>query len=198
MGSSWCKAFCALLLLLIASTPLSARADIYKCTKGGAITYQDTPCEGANVQATHVDEPGSGHFVGCFASDTDNRFNLSVEIRANGAGTYQMIDEHNPLAAGVTLRAATNEELQAVSNGLHVQITEGLSRDTGQPATLNVYSVRTGYRYVVHSTPVATAISPGSLYGIYSGIGSEGKSITLLYRGGGVPQTVIKGACPTY
>jgi hypothetical protein len=198
IGSSWCKACCVLLLLLFASLPISARADIYKCNKGGAITYQDTPCEGANVQATHMDNPGSSHFVGCFASNTSNNYGLSVEIRANGAGTYQMIDENNPLATGVTLRAATDAELKAVSDGLHVPITEGLSRDTGQSATVNVYSIRTGYHYVVRSTPTVAAISPSSLYGIYRGTSSEGQAITLLYRGGGVPQSVIKGSCPTY
>jgi hypothetical protein len=197
MGLRGRKACCALFFLLIAVLPISARADIYKCNKGGAVTYQDTPCEGANVQATHLDNPGSSHFVGCFASSANN-FGLSVEIRANGAGTYQMIDEHNPLANGVTLRAATDAELKAVSDGLHIPIIEGLSRDTGQPATVNVYSFRTGYHYVVRSTPSVAAISPSSLYGIYRGTSSEGQTITLLYRGGGVPQTVIKGSCPTY
>jgi hypothetical protein len=196
--SDWCKFGCALLLLLIALLPINARADIYKCTKNGAITYQDTPCEGANVQATRVETPGSSNFVGCFASNTTTGFRVSVEIRANGAGTYQMVDEYNPLAAGITLRAATSEELQAVSNGLHMQVIEGLSRDTGQPSTINVYSVRYGYRYVVRTTPVATSISPASLYGIYTGLNAEGKTITLVYRGGGVPQTVGKGACPSY
>jgi hypothetical protein len=198
IGSSQCKACCALLLLLTALLPISARADIYKCDKGGAVTYQDTPCEGANVQATHMDNPGSSHFVGCFASSTGNNYGLSVEIRANGAGTYQMIDEHNPLVAGATLRAATDAELKAVSDGLHISIVEGLSRDTGQPATVNVYSLRTGYRYVVRSTPSVATISPSSLYGIYRGVSSEGQAITLLYRGGGMPETVIKGSCPTY
>jgi hypothetical protein len=196
--SNWRKACCALLLLLIACLPINARADIYKCNKAGAITYQDTPCEGANVQTTRVDNPGSSNFAGCFVSNTSNSYGLSVEVRANGAGTYQMIDEHNPLAAGVTLRAATDAELKAVSDGLHIRITEGLSRDTGRPAMVNVYSVRSGYHYVVHTTPSATAISPSSLYGIYHGISSEGQAITLLYRGGGMPQTVVKGTCPTY
>jgi hypothetical protein len=198
LGASQRRVCCALLLLLTASLPTSAWADIYKCSKGGTTTYQDTPCEGANVQTTRVDMPGSSHFVGCFASNISNNNGLSVEIRANGAGTYQMIDEHNPLAAGVTLRAATDEELKAVSQGLHISITEGLSRDTGQPSTVNVYSARYGYRYVVRSTPAVATISPSSLYGIYNGVSSEGQAITLLYRGGGVPQTVIKGSCPTY
>ncbi|GLQ52077.1 DUF4124 domain-containing protein [Dyella flava] len=187
-----------MLLLLIALLPISARADIYKCSKGGTTTYQDAPCEDSDVQATHVDAPGSSHFVGCFASSTGNNYGSSVEVRANGAGTYQMIDEHNPLAGGVTLRAATNEELKSVSDGLHIQITEGLSRDTGRPALVNVYSVRTGYQYVVRTTPTAVAISPSSLYGIYRGTSAEGQAITLLYRGGGVPELVIKGSCPTY
>ncbi|WP_338015523.1 DUF4124 domain-containing protein [Dyella acidiphila] len=197
MGYRWRMACALLILLLIACLPLNARADIYKCSKAGAVTYQDTPCEGANVQATHVEAPGSSNFVGCFASGVNNA-GLSVEIRANGAGTYQMIDEHNPLAAGVTLRATTYEELKAVSEGLHISVSEGLSRDTGRPVTMNVYSVRTGYHYQIRSTPVATAISPASLYGIYHGTSSDGQAITLLYRGGGVPQLVTKGSCPTY
>nr|WP_255682928.1 DUF4124 domain-containing protein [Dyella sp. 2HG41-7] len=196
-GSIWFKLCCALLLLLIATLPGNARADIYKCTKGGAVTYQDSPCTGANVQATQVDTPGSSHFVGCFGAVSNNRYGASIEVRANGAGTYQMIDEHNPLSSGITLRAATDEELRAVSQGLHIHIIEGLSRDTGRSTLVNVYSIRARH-YIVTSSPGSTAISPSSLYGIYQGIGSEGQPVTLLYRGGGEPQTVMKGACPTY
>jgi hypothetical protein len=198
VDTAWCRVFCALLLLLAALLPMRAHADIYKCTKAGTVTYQDTPCEGSNVQATRVETPGSSNFVGCFASDSTRGPRESVEIRANGAGTYQMIDEYNPLGSGTTLRAATDDELQAVSNGLHIQVTEGLSRDTGRPTAVNVYSFRTGYHYVLRSTPSVTPISQASLFGIYHGTNAEGRSITLIYRGGGVPQTVTKGACPTY
>ncbi|HTV84431.1 MAG TPA: DUF4124 domain-containing protein [Dyella sp.] len=187
----------AILLLLAALLPVSARADIYKCIKAGAVTYQDTPCEGANVQATHVDAPGSSNFVGCF-SDGFNGRGLSVEVRANGAGTYQLIDEHNPLAAGVTLRATTSEELQAISDGLHIHITEGLSRDTGPRVVTNVYTTRIGYHYVMRTTSTAVSVSPAGLYGIYRGMSSGGQPVILLYRGGGAPQMVIKGSCPTY
>jgi hypothetical protein len=62
---------------------------------------------------------------------------------------------------------------------------------------LNVYSARSGYHLMVR-TPTATTISPNSLYGIYRAIRSEGQPITLVYRGGGVPDTVMKGSCPTY
>jgi hypothetical protein len=157
-------------------------------------TLASSPC----TFGAATDAPGSSNFVGCFADTTANGRGLSVEVRANGAGTYQLIDEHNPLASGVTLRATTSEELQAISEGLHIQVTEGLSRDTGRTVVTNTYTTRVGNRYVIRSTSAAAPISPASLYGIYRGISSEGRPITLLYRGGGAPQTVIKGSCPTY
>jgi hypothetical protein len=190
------RAFCGVLLLLMALLPLSAHADIYKCSKGGAVTYQDTPCEGANVQATHIEDRSTSYFVGCFTSEGNQR-GQTIEVRANGAGTYQMIDEHNPLANGTALKPATSEELQAVSNGLHIQITEGLNRQIGQSAGVNIYVARNGYRYVSRSTPSAIAITPASLYGVYKGTNSEGEPITLLYTGG-VPQVILKSDCPTY
>lgn len=195
-GLAKLRTFCGLLLLLMALLPMSAHADIYKCSKGGAVTYQDTPCEGANVQATHIEDRSTSYFVGCFASQ-GNRAGQSIEVRANGAGTYQLVDERNPLGTGTVLKPATPEELAAVSNGLHIQITEGLSRYNGQSTSLTFYTTRIGYRYVSRSSVSAIPITPASLYGVYKGTNSEGQAITLLYTGG-VPQVVLKGNCPTF
>lgn len=186
-------ALACLWLTLAAST--GVRADIYKCTKAGAVAYQETPCEGANVQTTRVEDKDSDRFVGCFAA-TDSRYNLYYEVRANGAGTYQLIDERNPLASGVVLKRATSEELQAVSNGLHIKISNGLSRYVQQAQTH--YVQRVGNRYVSGSTPVAQPITAASLYGIYKAVDGEGRPIYLLHQGGGVPQTITKSACPSY
>ena len=84
------------LLLLALLLPGHAQADIYKCVKAGAVAYQETPCEGGNVQSTHIEDRDSDHFVGCFAA-IDRQSEHYYEVRANGAGTYQLVDERNPL-----------------------------------------------------------------------------------------------------
>lgn len=184
----------ACVLVSLAMTP-GVRADIYKCTRGGAVAYQETPCEGANVQSTRVEDRDSDRFVGCFAT-TDSRYNLFYEVRANGAGTYQLIDERNPLASGIVLKRATGDELQAVSNGLHIKISNGLSRYVQQSQAS--YVQRVGNRYVNGSTPVAQPITAASLYGIYKAVDGEGRPIYLLHQGGGVPQLITRSACPSY
>jgi hypothetical protein len=196
IGNGKAKVLCGLLLLLVSMIPISARADIYKCTKAGAVSYQETPCEGANVQATHIEDQDSGHFVGCFVT-TENRFSHSIEVRANGAGTYQLIDERNPLGSGMVLKQATNEELLAVSNGLHIKMSKGLSRYFTQGGGTYVYTTRTGNHYSIRSVPVAPTITAASLYGLYKGTDSEGRQITLFYTGGGIPQGIEKSTCPT-
>lgn len=196
-GEGKARVLCALFLLLVLIIPITARADVYKCNKAGAVSYQETPCEGANVHATRIQDSDSGNFVGCFVT-AESRYSRSIEVRANGAGTYQLIDELNPLGSGIALKQATNEELLAVSNGLHLKVSNGLSRYASQGGTVTIYTSRFGSRYVTRNTPVAQPITAGSLYGIYKGTDSEGRPIVLLYPGGGVPQIIEKSSCPKY
>lgn len=197
IGNGNAKASFALIILLSFVAPACVRADIYKCTKAGAVSYQETPCEGANVQAVHMEDRDSDHFVGCFAT-TAGRSPRYYEVRANGAGTYQLIDESNPLGSGQVLKRATNEELQAISQGFRIKITNGLSRNLKQPERTYVYSTRTGNRYVTSAVPVAQPITSASLYGIYKGSDSEGRPVFLMYTGGGIPQSIEKSNCPAY
>lgn len=194
-GHAKFKTFFGLFLLLVSMLPLSARADIYKCTKAGAVSYQETPCEGTDVKTTHIEDRGSGYFVGCFAA-TVYRSVQTFEIRANGAGTYQLIDEQNPLGPGTVLKQATQEELAAMSSGLHIKITDGLSRYMDQSNSVTVYTTRYGNRFIQRATPVARPITSASLYGVYRGINSEGVQITFRFTGG-TPQMIDKAACPT-
>lgn len=196
-GNGRARVLFVLSVSLALMLPACANADIYKCTKAGSVSYQETPCEGANVQATQIEERGADHFVGCFAT-TESRFSRTIEVRANGAGTYQLIDEQNPLGPGIVLKQATSEELAAVSSGLHIKISNGLSRYVSQSASTSAYVTRTGNRYVTRSTPIAQPITAASLYGIYKGSDSEGRAILLLHTGGGVPQMIQKATCPAY
>jgi hypothetical protein len=196
-GEGRAKVVLASIFLLVSMIPATTQADVYKCKKAGSVSYQETPCEGANVQSTHIEDRDSNHFVGCFAT-TESRFSRSIEVRANGAGTYQLVDEVNPLGSGVVLKQATSEELLAVSNGLHLKVSNGLSRYTGQNGTVVIYTSRFGSRYVTRGSPVAQPITAGSLYGIYRGKDSQGLPLTLLYTGGGVPQVIEKSSCPKY
>lgn len=196
-GKGNAKVSFALIMLLASAAPTCARADIYKCSKAGAVTYQDSPCEGANVQATHIEDRDSDGFVGCFATTT-GRSPHYYEVRANGAGTYQLIDESNPLGSGVVLKRATNEELQAISSGLRIKIANGLSRYVGQAARTYAYPSRAGNRYVTSTIPIAQPITSASLYGLYKGSDSEGRPVFLMHTGGGVPQAIEKSSCPAY
>ncbi|QNJ99779.1 DUF4124 domain-containing protein [Dyella telluris] len=193
--NGWASWLAAGLLLLALLVPGHAHADIYKCVKGGSVAYQESPCEGSNVQATHIEDHASDHFVGCFAA-VDRQYAHYYEVRANGAGTYQLLDERNPLGSGSVLKQATPEELAAVGSGLHIKITGGLSRYSAPTRTV-AYTSRIGNRYVTSTTPVAQPISAYSLYGIYTGKDAGGQPVILLYSGGGLPQIITRSACPT-
>lgn len=197
IGNGKARASFALFILLALAAPDCLRADIYKCTKAGVVAYQETPCDGANVQEAHIQNRDSDHFVGCFVS-TNGRSSHYYEIRANGAGTFQLIDENNPLASGVVLKRATNEELEAVSNGLHIRITNGLSRYVQQAQRTYVSVSRPGNRYMSGTMPVSQPITTASLYGIYKGSDSDNRPVFLLHTGGGVPQPIEKSGCPAY
>lgn len=184
------------LFVVVSMLSFSAHADIYKCTAGGAVSYQETPCEGAHVQTTHIESRSSAYFEGCFSA-VGTRYTRSVEVRPNGAGTYRLIDERNPLGTEMELKQATHAELVAMSTGLHLKVSDGLSRNSPQQAGVTVYSTRFGNRYYQSASPAQQAITPSTLYGIYRGTGSEGQPITLLYSGG-TPQIVAKGTCPQY
>lgn len=190
------KTLFGLLLLLVSMFPLSARADIYKCTKAGEVAYQETPCEGANVKTTHIEDRSSGYFVGCFAT-TGYQPVQTIEVRADGAGAYQLVDERNPLGPGTVLKEATPEELATVSDGLHIRITDGLNRHMYQATGITVYTTRYGNRFVQRSTTFAQPITSASLYGVYRGKNSEGVPVTLFYTGG-TPRVIDRAACPTY
>lgn len=113
---------CVLLVL-----SFGARADICTCTKAGAVAYQETPCTGAHVKMTHIEARSSAYFEGCF-SMAETRYTRSFEVQPDGAGTYRLIDERNPLGTAMPLKQATHDELLAVSSGLHMKISDGLSR----------------------------------------------------------------------
>lgn len=194
LDTGWARGLAGVLLLLALLVPGHARADIYKCVKGGAIAYQETPCEGSNVQSTHIEDRDSNHLIGCFAA-VDRQYAHYYEIRANGAGTYQLIDERNPLGSAIVLKQATGEELAALSDGLHIKVTDGLSRYNPQSRS-RVYYSRYGNRYGTSAMP-AQPISAYDLYGIYKATGASGKPMTLFYSGGSIPQALDKSACPT-
>jgi hypothetical protein len=160
-------------LLLMAMLPLSARADLYECKRaGGVVSYQETPCDGGNEQTDHIQDSDPDSFVGCLVT-TDSRHPHLFEVRPNGAHTFKLIDQRDPLGAGMVLKRATGAQLAAVSNGLRIAISRGLSL-YGEP-------------------PPADSTN---LYGVYKGTSAEGRPITLLYTGGR-PQVVARATCPS-
>ena len=189
VSSMICRGMLPCMLLAFS---FGVRADIYKCTKGGAVAYQETPCTGAHVKMTHIEARSSAYFEGCF-STAETRYTRSFDVQPDGAGTYRLIDERNPLGTAMTLKQATHDELLAVGSGLHMKISDGLSRYVGPPRGVNAYSPRYGYGYARQTQ----AISPASLYGLYRGTGAAGQPVTIFYSGG-TPQVMVKTTCPRF
>ena len=96
-GKGTARASFALLILFSLAAPVCVRADIYKCTKAGAVSYQETPCEGANVQEAHIQDRDSDHLVGCFVS-SNSRSSHYYEVRANGRllNPLQLLTQQKP------------------------------------------------------------------------------------------------------
>ncbi len=176
--------------------PLSARADLYECKRtGGVVSYQETPCDGGNEQTDHIQDRDPDSFVGCLVT-TDSRHPHIFEVRPNGSHTFKLIDQRNPLGAGMVLKRATGEQLAAVSNGLRIAVNRGLSLYGEMPPAGVVYTTPDGRDFVQPSAATPAPAESTNLYGVYQGTSSEGRPITLLYMGGR-PQVVATTTCPS-
>jgi hypothetical protein len=163
-------------LLLLALLPMVVHADLYECKKGKVVAYQQTPCDGGNVQTDHIEDRDPDYFLGCYAGN-DHHHRHFFEVRANGSGTYRLIDQRNPLGDSMIVKHAGPEEVSAVSDGLRITINKGLSQ------------------VIDASAPPPT--SSERLYGVYQGVNAAGHPVTLLYMGGR-PQIVDKASCPAF
>jgi hypothetical protein len=195
-GHAGTRILVGLSLLVTATLPLSARADLYECKRaGGVVSYQETPCDGATEQTDHIQDRDPDSFVGCLVT-TDSRHPHIFEVRPNGAHTFKLIDQRNPLGAGMVLKRATAEQLAAVSNGLRIAVSRGLSLYGELPAADVVYTAPGGRTFVQPSATTPQPADSTNLYGVYKGTSSEGRPVTLLYTGGR-PQVVVGTTCPS-
>lgn len=136
----------ALLLLLVSSV---ASAQVYKCTHGGQVAYQDTPCAKSD-QATqmHVGADSVGDLLGCFSvtpqSWGPNNSDFMIQVRRTDDG-YQLraIGSYwSTYSSLFRLRRANRRELDAVSETSHLRLHTGLTVQWGaymQPAPVGIY-----------------------------------------------------------
>lgn len=138
----------ALALLLVSSV---ASAQVYKCTHGGQIAYQDTPCpQGEQSTKVDVGVDSIDDLVGCFSATMgswgmrqDNDW--AIEVRATTDG-YQLRSLGSAYARRYSsvfnLRRATRRELDQVDEATHTHMRAGLTvqwRQGYEPSPVGVY-----------------------------------------------------------
>ncbi|MGN6788190.1 MAG: DUF4124 domain-containing protein [Rhodanobacteraceae bacterium] len=136
----------ALLLLLVSSV---ASAQVYKCTHGGQVAYQDTPCaKSEQAVQMHVGAESVDDLLGCFSvtpqswGSNNSDFMIQVrqtdedyQLRAIGSywGSYSSVFK---------LRRANRHELEAVSESSHMHLRSGLTVNWNpdqEPAPVGIY-----------------------------------------------------------
>lgn len=141
--------YVAFVLLLVSCH--TARADIYKCVKGGQVAYQETPCQGASQQ-TRLTTESANDLVGCFAMNTaspwtNNTHEDLIEIRpVNGGYGMTWPKDKSRNTSPIMLHRATPETLNEISDGFHVHATDGLTMTwkagTKNTKPIGIYKVK--------------------------------------------------------
>jgi hypothetical protein len=138
----------ALLLLLVSSV---ASAQVYKCTHGGQIAYQDAPCaQDQQSETMHVGFDPVDDLMGCFMAVPDTGgtrqdSGFVIEVRATLDG-YELRTRGGIYPQKFTLRRATRHELDRVDEATNMHMRVGLAVkrwDAGmEPAPVGVYQGR--------------------------------------------------------
>jgi len=135
----------ALLLLLCSSM---ASAQVYKCTHGGQVAYQDTPC--AQDQQSETMDVGFdpiGDLMGCFmavpnSGGTRQDAGLVIEVRTSLDG-YELVARGGLYPQKFSLRRATRHELDVVDEATRMHMRAGLAvkkwNADMEPAPVGVY-----------------------------------------------------------
>ena len=136
----------ALLLLLVSSV---ASAQVYKCTHGGQVAYQDSPCaKSEQAVQMHVGAESINDLLGCFSvtpqSWGPNNADFMIQVRQTDEG-YQLraIGSYwGPYSSVFKLRRANWHELDAVSESSHTHLRAGLTvqwNPDQEPAPVGIY-----------------------------------------------------------
>lgn len=133
----------ALALLLCSSI---ASAQVYKCTHGGQVAYQDTPCaQDQQSQTMDVGFDPISDLMGCFmavpnSSGTRNT-GFVIEVRTNLDG-YELVARGGLYPQKFQLRRASRHELDLVDEATRMHMRAGLSvkwNSDMDPAPVGVY-----------------------------------------------------------
>jgi|SRR5690348_4930897 len=154
----------ALALLLCSSI---ASAQVYKCTHGGQVAYQDTPC--AQDQQSKTMDVGFdpiGDLMGCFmavpnSSGTRNT-GFIIEVRTNLDG-YELVARGGLYPQKFQVRRATRHELDVVDEATHMHMRAGLAVKKWNPtwslrrSACTRARMRTGARSISPTSATPTA-----------------------------------------
>jgi hypothetical protein len=115
MSPAHFKLACLLALAALGTfRPAVARADIYRCTIDGRLTFRDAPCP--NQPAA---PPGTVIAEGCYEVDApgweSGRSRFVLKFSTAGKGRLAMTEPASDGKASVPMRRATPEELRAAS-----------------------------------------------------------------------------------
>src|SRR5688572_6298151 len=126
------------LLLFVGLLSFPTRAQVYRCTKNGAVTYQQTPCEAADGRSSErLDTVRS--LNGCYAASLDTIYR--VRVRTVGLGAVEMIID-NEAGQGkpvppFRMKRATADELRALGTTFGLVLREGVSLEGNAQSVAN-------------------------------------------------------------
>ena len=112
LGTFWCVHF-------------ALAAEVFKCTVDGKVQDQGKPCEGSAPSAPTQAEARSS-LVGCYVAPMSGMEEGFVIRRATKSPYELMVTEGNKSAA-LPLKPATLQEMQQISTGFGIDVSEGLS-----------------------------------------------------------------------
>jgi len=112
LGTFWCARF-------------ASAAEVFKCTVDGKVQYQGKPCEGAAPPAPTPAEARSS-LVGCFVAPMKGMEEGFVVRRATKS-PYELMVTEGKNSVALPLKLATPQEMQQISTGFGIDVSEGLS-----------------------------------------------------------------------
>jgi len=107
------------LVVMALLRPAVARADIYRCTIDGRLTFRDAPCPSQPAPV-----PGTAIAQGCYlvnaAGWEGGRQPFTVKITATGNDRYLMTEPGSAANSSLPMRRATADELHAADGMLGI------------------------------------------------------------------------------
>jgi hypothetical protein len=122
-----------LLLVLLAVIPgIVNAASLYKCSRNGQSSYQDSPCDHTSSQ-TKLQPGGVNPMLGCYVArfpaweSAGTGHSETFEILAITGSEYRLQFREEKNKQSIPMKRATPEELRAVSEGFNAHFSDGIS-----------------------------------------------------------------------